>query len=202
MTTQSFALFGYPLGHTVSPFIHNELFKLNNISAEYSAIELPPDDITEAPQFIKEKLNGCNLTIPHKSSVIPLLDKLESRAELYGAVNTVNNKNGVLTGYNTDCVGFLRAINHAGIELKGRVLVCGAGGASRMMAFESAMADCRVTVAVRAGGKDKGEKLASEIKEKLGKDITVSLYDDLTADFDIVLNGTLWECTPKQTLAP
>lgn len=190
MNALKFALFGYPLGHTMSPFIHKKLFELNNINAEYEAVETKPEKLEESIKFLDINYTGCNLTIPHKSEVIPCLDELSDSAALYGAVNTVVSDNGKLIGHNTDCIGFLRALEHAGIDLKGKVLVCGAGGAARMMAFESAKAGCDVTIAVRESGFEKGTAVALEIKEKLGKNVSVLFYENLDNKYDIILNGT------------
>lgn len=191
MSLKQFSLLGFPLGHTMSPFIHEKLFCLNKINAHYTAAELPPEHLSEGVELLRSEFNGCNVTIPHKNKIIPFLDEIDERASLYGAVNTISVENGRLKGYNTDCIGFLRALEHAGINLSGRVLVCGAGGASRMMAFESVSAGCDVTVAVRESGIENGSKLAREINEKFpGKKINVCLYNDLNGHFDIILNGT------------
>lgn len=202
MNSQKFALFGYPLGHTMSPLIHKKLFKLNNLNCDYEASELKPGDINKVQALLKEEISGCNLTIPHKSAVIPHLDRLNERAALYGAVNTVVNENGILTGYNTDCIGFLKALEHAGIELNGKVLVCGAGGASRMMAFESVLAGCDVSLAVRESGFEKGGQVAKEIKEKLGKTVKIVLYENLKPEYDIILNGTPAGMYPNANASP
>lgn len=136
---KKFGLTGFPLGHSMSPVIHKALFKINGMDASYELKEVHPDSFSQGVEELK-KLNGFNVTIPHKTNIIPFLDGLSERAELFGAVNTVHNKDGVLTGYNTDCFGFLRALEMAGIELKGKVLLCGSGGVSRMFAFESVLA--------------------------------------------------------------
>lgn len=191
MSSKQFSLLGFPLGHTMSPFIHKKLFLMNGINADYTSVELSPEKFSQTAESLRGEFDGCNVTIPYKSEIINFLDEIDERASLYGAVNTVAVENGRLKGYNTDCIGFLRALEHAGIALKGRVLVCGAGGASRMMAFESVLAGCDVTVAVRESGMEKGEKLSREISGKLpGKTINVCLYEDLNGHFDIILNGT------------
>lgn len=184
----SFALIGYPLGHSLSPLIHNELLKIKNVDGSYNLKEIEPNSLTNEFNVLK-KLNGFNVTIPHKTAIIPCLDKLDSKAELFGAVNTV--KCGDVTiGYNTDCVGFLRSLEMAKIELKGNVLVCGAGGVSRMFAFESALNNCNVTIAVREKSFDSAIKIQNEIKDKLNREINVVKFDDLNEGFDLIINGT------------
>lgn len=186
---EKFGLIGYPLGHSMSPVIHKELFKLNNIDATYELKEINPADLDNEFAGLKE-FAGFNVTIPHKIAVIPFLDKLSQRAELFGAVNTVDNKDGVLTGHNTDCEGFLRALKMADITLGGKVLLCGSGGVSRMFAFESVLAGADLTIAVRDADVDAANVIAQEIKDKLSKDVTVKTLDEVDGAYDVLINGT------------
>jgi shikimate dehydrogenase len=186
---KNFGLTGYPLGHSMSPLIHKELFKINLIEATYDLKEISPDNLSKQISQLKE-LNGFNVTIPHKTEIIPFLDKLSQRAELFGAVNTVRNRDGVLVGYNTDCFGFLRALEMAGIKLKGNVLLCGSGGVSRMFAFESVMAGANLTIAVRDADVEAAEQIKREISRKLGKNVKVITLDEVEGEFDVLINGT------------
>lgn len=186
---KKFGLTGYPLGHSMSPFIHRELFKLNGIDASYELREINPDDFENGFNNMKS-FDGFNVTIPHKIGVIPYLGKLSQRAELFGAVNTVDNKNGVLTGHNTDCIGFLKALEMADIPLQGNVLVCGSGGVSRMFAFEAVLAGANLTVAVRNADVEAGTKIQNEIREKLDKEITLITLDEVESEYDLLINGT------------
>lgn len=186
---KSFALTGYPLGHSMSPLIHKELFKINGINADYILKEINPDNFEEGLKEL-DGLCGFNVTIPHKTGIIPFLDDLSDRARLFGAVNTVKNTAGRLTGYNTDCFGFLRALEMAGIKLGGRVLLCGSGGVSRMFAFESVLADADLTIAVRDADIDAAMLIKKEISEKLSKDVTVITLDEVEGEYDVLINGT------------
>lgn len=186
---EKFALIGYPLGHSMSPVIHKELFKINDISATYELMEISPDNLNSSINELKE-LNGFNVTIPHKINIIESLDSLSHRAELFGAVNTVENKNGVLTGHNTDCAGFLKALDMAGITLSGNVLVCGSGGVSRMFAFESVLAGADLTIAVRNEDISAGEKIKEEIKAKLDKEVKLITLSEVQGEYDVLINGT------------
>lgn len=186
---EKFALIGYPLGHSMSPVIHRELFKINNISASYELMEISPDNLNSSIKELKA-LNGFNVTIPHKINIIDSLDRLSNRAELFGAVNTVENKNGVLTGHNTDCAGFLKAFDMTGITLGGNVLVCGSGGVSRMFAFESVLAGADLTIAVRDEDISAGEKIKEEIKAKLDKDVKLITLSQVKGEYDVLINGT------------
>ena len=105
---KTFALIGYPLGHSMSPVIHRELMKTAKIEGSYELIEIAPENLADKFEELK-KFDGFNVTIPHKINIIPFLDKVNERAELFGAVNTVKAGEET-TGYNTDCFGFLRAL--------------------------------------------------------------------------------------------
>jgi len=196
-----FALIGYPLGHSLSPAIHAELFKIADKNASYELIEIAPESLEKSADVLKT-LGGFNVTIPHKTNIIPLLDELSERAALFGAVNTVDNKNGKLIGYNTDCIGFLRALSGAGVELKGRVLICGCGGVSRMFAFESALAGCDITFGVREKSIYKCRLLCDELKSKTDKDSKIVIIDEINEGYDLIINGTPVGMFPNVDASP
>ena len=101
-----YRLIGHPLGHSMSPQIHERLFALEGRTDSYSLFPFPPDKLeTQVP--ILRGLEGFNITIPYKQAILPFLDSLDGSAALYGAVNTVRVQDGRMTGYNTDCDGFL-----------------------------------------------------------------------------------------------
>ena len=187
---KNYALIGYPLGHSLSGLIHSELLKLNNVSGLYTLNEVASENLEKEYKETLIKLDGFNVTIPHKINIIPLLDGLSPRAALFGAVNTVDIKDGRAEGYNTDCSGFLRSLNMAGMELGGRVLICGSGGVSRMFAFESALADADLTIAVRRGSREKADRLRAEIKAKLGRESRAVYLDEVQGGYDLIINGT------------
>ncbi|GFI71878.1 shikimate dehydrogenase (NADP(+)) [Clostridiales bacterium] len=185
---KQFGLTGYPLGHSLSPVIHRELFKIGGINGEYNLFEISPDALKN--EFSKlTGLDGFNVTIPHKIDVIPLLDELDERAALFGAVNTVK-PGKKLKGYNTDCYGFLRAIKMADIDLSGNVLLCGSGGVARMFAFEAALAGCSLTIAVRDNDIPSANILAEEIKNKLNKNAKVLNLKEVNESYNLIINGT------------
>lgn len=186
---KSFAIVGHPLGHTMSPFIHRRLFETSGIAADYHVLDIAPVDL---PQRISElsRLTGFNITIPHKQSIITFLDELDDRAKLYGSVNTVTG-GPVIKGYNTDCIGFLRALAHGGITLGGNVAILGAGGVVRTFAYESAMAGACITLAVRPADVPAAALIAGEIGQVFPKSTArVVTLDALTGSFDLLINGT------------
>ncbi|MBN3033052.1 MAG: shikimate dehydrogenase [Candidatus Saganbacteria bacterium] len=130
-------LIGYPLGHSVSPAMHNAAFKELGLDYEYIPFEVEPEDLAQAlPGLRALHIAGFNVTIPHKEAVVPLLDDVTKLARTIGAVNTVVNQEGKLIGYNTDGPGFIESLKEdAGFEAAGkRAVVLGAGGAGRAVA--------------------------------------------------------------------
>lgn len=173
---RKFALIGHPLGHSLSPQIHKRLFELDGKEAEYSLVDIAPEKLTESFDGLK-KLDGFNITIPHKVSIIPMCDRLSPEAQRYGSVNCV--KVGEETvGYNTDVLGFTKSIEQLGASLSSKVLQLGCGGVGRMMAIETALSGGNLTVAVLKSD----EALAVEVKKEV-------LAQKPDAKFNIVIIG-------------
>ena len=132
--TAKLGIIGHPIGHSISPVFQQAGLDHLGIDATYEKWEVTPEGVGEfvaglrAPGFL-----GINITVPHKQAVIPFLDEVDECATAAGAVNTIVNRNGRLTGHNTDGSGFLTALRQAGgFEPRGRrVLLLGAGGAAR-----------------------------------------------------------------------
>ena len=141
-----FALTGHPLGHSMSPLIHEKLFALSGrTDSTYELIDIEPEKIPQSRELFLS-LCGMNVTIPHKQNVIPLMDELADSALRYNSVNCIKNDNGKLIGYNTDCDGFLRSAE--GLPIGGKVAVLGCGGVGRMIAIEVARHGGEITLAV------------------------------------------------------
>ncbi len=127
-------IIGFPISHSISPQFQQAALDHLGVKATYQAWEVEPDGLAA---FIDElrspKVLGINVTVPHKEAVIPLVDDVDEWATAAGAVNTIVNRSGTLSGYNTDGSGFLRALwEAANFEPRGRrALVVGAGGAAR-----------------------------------------------------------------------
>jgi len=127
-------IIGYPIGHSVSPAMHNAAFQKLGIDYEYIPFEVEPEDLKEAIDGLRAlHIAGFNVTIPHKETIVPLLDEVTKLAKTIGAVNTVENQEGKLVGYNTDGPGFIDSLREdVNFEPKGKkVVILGAGGASR-----------------------------------------------------------------------
>ena len=125
-----FAVIGNPIAHTLSPNLHQEVYRQLELNASFEKIHVTQNSLH---LFINSnKLDGFNVTIPHKLSIIPFLKGLDEAAKTIGAVNCVHNGKG----YNTDWIGFLKAMELNGVDLNGKnCTIFGAGGAARAIAY-------------------------------------------------------------------
>ena len=184
MQLRRFAVIGHPIGHTMSPFIHDRLFSLTGHKPEYSVLDVP--SLTQALPALRT-LDGFNITIPHKSDIIPLLDGIDEKAKLFGSVNTVRVEDGKMTGYTTDGVGCKKALARYGLDFNGELLLLGRGGAARAIAFEAVLtADApHLDIVCRESSLEKAQVLSDELAElcrtrsKTGV-FRVLSYDELT----------------------
>lgn len=194
---KQYAILGYPLGHTLSPFIHERLFALSGWNGQYGKTEIPPESLSDSMPTLKA-LDGFNVTIPHKESIIPLLDRLNSSAARYRAVNVVCCADGECVGYNTDAFGFRKSIELLGANLNGRVLLLGAGGAGRMMAMETVLCGGRLTVAVRNADAPKTRALSAFLCECVpDARVRICGLDEIEGTFDLLCNSTPVGMYPK-----
>lgn len=207
MKKKQYAVIGHPIGHTMSPFIHKRLFEIEGIDADYSVIDITPEELTI--KFKEElcALDGYNITIPHKPTIIPLLDQLDKRAEMYGSVNTVKNADGISKGFTTDPNGFLKALDANGIPLKHNVVIVGTGGVARVMAFEAAIAGCAITIAVRESDLHDVAALAAELKLKVaGVSVDTCKINRLDhferSTIDLLINATPVGMYPNENACP
>ena len=186
-----FGLLGHPLGHSMSPFIHQALFALSGRPQPYALHDVAPEDLkTQVPKLLAGQ--GFNITIPYKVEIIPFLIQLSEKAELYQSVNTVEIKDGRYIGHNTDVDGFLHGIRSLGVELsQGPVLMLGSGGVANMIATEVVLAGSPLTIAVRK----EDVKQAAALKERLGNikpeaEITTCLLDEPKGSYRLLVNAT------------
>lgn len=155
--TKIAGIFGWPVEHTFSPAMHNAAFAHLDLNYVYVPFPVNPENLGKAVDGIRGLgLAGVNVTIPHKSAVIPYLDRIDRAAGLIGAVNTVVNDQGVLTGYNTDAPGFVKSLEQdLGVPPRGkRIYILGAGGAARAVSVQLALAGAaEIIFATRIPGK-------------------------------------------------
>ena len=154
-----------PIGHTVSPAMHNAAFEQAGIDYLYVPFQVKKEELGKAIAGMRAlNIRGLNVTIPHKVAVIPFLDDLDDLAQRIGAVNTIVNDDGVLRGYNTDATGFLQSLLEREIEPRGKtVVILGAGGAARAISFILAERGAKLTILNRTW--DKAKELADRVSQ-------------------------------------
>ena len=150
--TRLFGVMGHPISHSLSPAMQTAAFRALRLDACYSAFEVPPRFLRPMLRaFVLAGVDGLNVTVPLKEAVVPLLDRVDPMAQEVGAVNTIVIRNRRTTGYNTDGAGFRLALKELGWRARpAHVVVLGAGGAARAIAWELArVAGTRLTIANR-----------------------------------------------------
>lgn len=163
-----YAILGFPVAHSRSPAMHNRAFQTLGIDACYVPFQVAPADLADAVRGLRALgVRGANVTLPHKTAIMPLLDALDPVAEHVGAVNTVLRDGERLIGTNTDAEGLTRSLREAGVQLAGaRAVVLGAGGAARASIVGLAQAGVR-RIRVAARQPDRASALADDLRPKL-----------------------------------
>jgi len=192
--TRFVAIFGDPVEHTLSPAMHNTAFSELGMEYAYIAFHVTPGGLGEAVRAIRSLgFAGANITVPHKERVMEFLDDVDDEAARMGAVNTIVNDNGRLSGYNTDGRGFIMSLREDGgfDPASRRVFVCGAGGASRGVCFALASAGVRRIYLYDVDG-PRMERLVMEANSAFGRDfVRPSILDpDFIRGADLVVNAT------------
>lgn len=169
--TRLITLLGYPLGHSLSPEIHNTAFQAQGIDMAYLCMEVHPDNLKTAIEGFKAaRFIGSNVTIPHKQAVYRIVDELSDQAKAVGAVNTIVSRFNAdgeverLFGDNTDIKGFLDPLEDWNAELMGKEMaVLGAGGAARAVAYAMLTAYQPSTLTIVARNATKADQLAKDL---------------------------------------
>ncbi len=191
--SKTFAVIGDPIDHSLSPNIHSAAFRELNLDCAYIAYRIPKGELEEGVESLKKiKIDGFNVTIPHKIEMMKYLDKLDESCNIVGAVNTVTNDSGILKGYNTDMDGFLDPFKKRNLSVKDlKVLLLGAGGAARAIVAGFAKENAQsITIANRT--LENANNIA-EFSNKIGLNAnTVKLEKvaDAAKNYDIVVNAT------------
>lgn len=189
-----YGIIGHPVAHSLSPVMHQAAFKAAGIKAEYKLFDIDPDEPEELANFCHEcelnNLGGFSVTMPYKQTIMTYMDYYDPLAKIVGSVNTVNietdKKNGgpLLTGYNTDTIGAMAALNEK-TQLPGkRVLVLGAGGAARAIVYS--LKACGADVHIFNRTMEKAKALANEF------DVNFIEYRLIKpeANFEVIVNAT------------
>ena len=143
--TRLLGLIGTPVGHSKSPAMYNYCFEKYGLNCAYLAFDGPMEKVADAINALRTfNVMGANVTMPLKNAVIPYLDEVSPASLAIGAVNTIVNKDGKLTGYVTDGMGYTGELRRGGVEIAGKtVTLLGAGGAASAIAIEAALEGAR-----------------------------------------------------------
>ena len=202
-------LIGTPVGHSGSPAMYNYSFQRLELDYAYLAFDIPVEKVPDAIAAIKTfKMRGSNVTMPCKSEVVKYMDELSPAARIIGAVNTIVNDDGKLTGHITDGIGFVRNLKEEGVEVKGKkITVMGAGGAATAIQVQCALDGAReISIFnMKDAFYEKGLKTVENIKKEV-PGCVVNLYDlddteKLNAEIassDILANATLVGMRPNE----
>lgn len=210
--TRLTALFATPIRHSVSPMIHNTAFQVLNIDAVYLAFEVGTEGVEQAIASIRNlDMMGANLSMPNKILAVEFMDELSEAARLIGAVNTITNDNGKLTGHNTDGTGFMRSLQDIEVDIIGKKMtIIGAGGAATAIIVQAALDGVKeITVYNRK------DEFYEKIKKKLAfisknTDCLISLKDLAdeqtlakdVAESSLLLNATGVGMKPLENQTP
>ncbi|QHW30489.1 shikimate dehydrogenase [Paenibacillus rhizovicinus] len=204
--TVLYSVIGDPIRHSKSPIMMNRAFRECGINGIYTAFHITADRLGDFVAGVRAMgIRGVNVTIPHKLDIMPLLDEIHESAQAIGAVNTIVNDGGRLTGYNTDGIGYVRSLKEeARSDLSGaRVLIVGAGGATRGILYALAREGvASVTISNRTVAR--AQELADAFGGQ-GPSIRAIGQDELQAacaDSDIIINTTSIGMYPNVDATP
>ena len=190
---KSFAVIGDPIDHSLSPNIHSAAFRELNLDSSYIGYRIPKGELEGGIEGLKKiKIDGFNITIPHKIEMMKYLDRMDESCSIIGAVNTVVNNDGVLKGYNTDMDGFLEPLKKRNISIQNsKVLLIGAGGAARAIVAGITKEKAKsIDIANRT---IENANNLSEFAKKIGLHANVKKIEDIDTsieNYDIIINAT------------
>ncbi|WP_053219099.1 shikimate dehydrogenase [Virgibacillus senegalensis] len=195
-------LIGYPVQHSLSPFIHHQFMENADIQGEYQLYETEPEQLEKRlDQLTEAGISGFNVTVPYKQAVMPFLEEVDQEALKIGAVNTVVNDNGTLKGYNTDGIGYIRSLEEACPDVLGedkKILILGAGGAARGIYRALAKHGIRyISIANRTKSKAEGLLDLKDLHTQT-EILSNSEAEDALGNYDLVVHTTSVGMSPKQ----
>ena len=209
-STQLLGIIGNPVGHSMSPAIHNRAFR--ELGLDYVYLAFRVEDVAGAIRGVRalENFRGLSVTIPHKVAVVPFLDELQPVDAGIGSVNTVVKEGNRLKGIGTDGPGARKALTDAGVTLRGkRILLLGSGGAARAVGFDLAYNAAPADLHLMGVIPEELSRLATDIRTKSETSVTDALIDDssLAAAMetaDVIIHATPVGMHPKEsdTLVP
>lgn len=191
---KTYCIIGDPVSHSLSPAMHNAAFKSLSLDNVYIAYKVASYELESSVESLRSiNISGFNVTIPHKSTILRYLDEIDLISSEAGAVNTVTNIDGKLTGSNTDVEGFLQPLLNRSIDFRGlSVLLLGAGGSARAVvtSLSNVGAISKLVVANRTGSKSLE---LCKLADLHGLNCSVSSIEEAKAiakHFDLIVNAT------------
>ncbi len=202
-----FALLGEPLGHSLSPALHKAIYRQLEIDdASYRSVELPEERLKSFfSGFRVGGFDGVNVTVPHKASIIAMLDEVDSKAKLLNAVNCVNRVGNKLTGYNTDLLGFDYSLRQQDLSISGNEFaILGAGGSAQAVGAVLAEGEAKL-ISVMNRTPERAEALKETILA-VNPEVKVKLVDEdkllaRAKHLDCVINTTPMGMRPSKESA-
>lgn len=205
--TRVYGVIGDPIEHSLSPVIHNAAFAALGLDSVFLAFKVKPVDVASAVNGMRALgIHGLSVTMPHKTTVIPHLDEVDKTARFLNTVNTIQSKNGKLWGFNTDGIGALKALRENGVDPKGKkVLLLGAGGASRAIAYTIAQQADELVILNRTvkPAKDLSRQLRLLLPKKISADaLSPEALEDNLMDSEVLINATSIGMKPNANETP
>ncbi|PZG32144.1 shikimate dehydrogenase [Listeria ivanovii] len=212
-STRLLSLIGTPIDHSKSPIMYNYSFQKAGLDYAYLAFDIPVTKVADAIAAMKTfNLRGSNVTMPCKSEVLKYMDDLSPAARMIGAVNTIINENGKLTGHITDGLGFASNLRDAGVDIVGKKMtIIGAGGAATAIQVQSALDGAKEIAIfnIKDDFYQKAKQTIASIKKEV-PDCIVHIYDlndteKLYAEIatsEILVNATFVGMHPYENATP
>lgn len=213
--TRFYGLIGSPVAHSFSPTLHNQAFQEAGIDAVYLCFDVKEEELEQAVTgLVTAGIQGFNLTMPCKNKMLSLCHKLSPAATLIGAVNTVTIQDGIMTGHNTDGIGFWRAASESGCSPSGKtVTLMGMGGAATAIAVEGALNHvAELNIFVRSSSRfwKRAIDLAKRLNKETSCHVTIfpnerrDILKDCVKKSHLLVNGTSlgMDSHTEQTILP
>jgi shikimate dehydrogenase len=192
--TKKYGIIGYPLGHSISPQIHNMAFEYHKINGSYEKIEILPENFdNEINRLKSENWSGFNVTIPYKELILKYVDEIDPISKVIGAINTIKRmEDDTWAGYNTDYIGFLNPIRNAQNDISS-CLILGAGGSARAVCFGLVTQFKIDELVIINRTKKRAEQLKNDLHSIQAQNVTIGDFDALqkiNEKFDLIVNTT------------
>ncbi len=196
--TKVCGIFGHPVGHSLSPEIHNAAFAARHLPFVYVAHDVEPGQLLRALDGIRAmRYRGLSITIPHKVAALEGMDEVDETARIIGCINTVVAEDGRLFGSNSDGLGALAALREAGADPEGsRTLVLGSGGAARAIAVTISRAAPPENLAILGVDKQELELLANDVQQKGRSHVSWAEVTPASLRAELELADILLHCSP------